>query len=131
VRRFAVILLLVATPALAASKLRLAAPRCVVIADHQVYPIKGARIEGAILRCTIKVTVPRSVEPPTPARLALRQDGNELAKTEVKLALSPGTTDVELQVEAPDALNGCMPYELVTRIGDAEAVKKAVPYCPD
>jgi hypothetical protein len=130
-RRLPLAVLLVAVPAMAASKFHVAAPRCVLVTDHQVYPLKGARIEGGTLRCDVKVTVPKDVQPQTAARLALRQDGKELAKIEVKAGLSAGTAELELQLEAPEALNGCMPYELVTRVGDAEAVQKAIPSCPD
>lgn len=130
-RRLALALIFIAVPALAASKIRLAAPRCVVIFDHQVYPIKEARIDGGALRCTVKVTAPKLSEPQTAARLTLRQAGKEVARTEAKVGLSPGSTDVELQLEVPEALDGCSPYELVTRIGDAEAVQKATPHCPD
>jgi hypothetical protein len=125
------LVVLLALPALAASKIRLAAPRCVYINDHQVYPLKGARIEGGTLRCALRVTVPKDVEPQIPARLALRQDGKERAKMEVKVGLSRGTTELELQVEAPEDLNGCMDYELVTRVGDAETVQKFSPSCLD
>jgi len=130
-RRSALVVLLVALPALAASKIRLAAPRCVYISDHQVYPLQRSRVEGGTLRCALKVTVPKDVEPQTPARLALRQEGKEMAKTEVKVGLSPGTTELELQVEAPGGLDGCSPYELVARVGDAETVQKVSPSCPD
>jgi hypothetical protein len=129
-RRFVFALLLVSLPALAASKIRLAAPRCVYITDHQVYPLKGSRIEGGTIRCTVKVTAPKNVEARTTARLTLRQEGKEVVKTEATMGLSPGSTDVELQFEAPD-MNGCGPYELVMRVGDAELVQKESPLCPD
>jgi hypothetical protein len=35
------------------------------------------------------------------------------------------------QLEAPEEFDGCSPYELVTRVGDAETVPKATPHCPD
>lgn len=124
------LLLLVALPALAASKIRVDTPRCVYINDHQVYPFKGARIEGGTLRCALKVTVPKGIEPQIPARLALRQEGKERAKLEVKVGLSAGTTELELQVEAPEDFNGCDTYELVARVGDAETTQKLSPSCP-
>jgi hypothetical protein len=131
VRTLALLVVVFALPALAASKVRLAAPRCVYITDHQVYPLKGARIEGGTLRCAVKVTMPKDVAPQTSARLALRQEGKEAVKTEFKVGLSAGTTEVELQVEAPPDFNGCDAYELVFRIGDAETVQKVSPSCPD
>jgi hypothetical protein len=47
------------------------------------------------------------------------------------VGLSAGTSELELHLEVPDGLNGCMPYELGTRVGDAEAVQLAIPSCPD
>jgi hypothetical protein len=75
--------------------------------------------------------VPKDVAPQASARLALRQEGKEAAKTDFKVGLSPGTTEVELQVEAPGDFNGCDAYELVFRVGEAETVQKFSPSCPD
>jgi hypothetical protein len=129
-RRLALALIFVALPAFAAPKIRLAAPRCVYLSDHQVYPVKDARIDGGILRCTAKVTAPKDA-PETAARLTLRQTGKEVAKMDAKVGLTSRSTELELQLDVPDTFDGCSPYELVTRVGDAEAVQKATPYCPD